>query len=306
MRYSRQEILIGKKAQNILKNSKVAIIGLGALGTVSAELLARAGVNLTLIDRDLIELTNLQRQLFQEKDINKPKALILKEKLKKINSNIKIFSHFEHLDYENINLLKSNLILDCTDNLETRFLINEFSIKNKIPFIYSSAIKNQGYVFNILGKPCLKCLLKKSITTETCETSGVLNTITNSISSIQVNEAIKILTKNSPEKDLIYLNLENNSLSKIKVKSDKNCPVCNNKFEYLEGKKSNISKYCNSYIFKEKFNYNLVKAKLKKLGSKEIQKAIIFDKITIFPKSIIIKTNSEKEAKSLYSRYIGN
>ncbi len=307
MRYSRQEIFLGKKSQKILSKSKVAIVGLGALGTVSAELLTRSGVNLTLIDRDLIELTNLQRQtLFSEKDINKPKVLVAEKKLRRINSEIVIKSHFINLDFQNVNLLKSEVILDCTDNLETRFLINEFSVKNRIPFIYASAIKNNGYVFNVLNKPCLKCILKNSKTTETCETTGVLNTITSMMASIQVNEAVKILTRNNPEKDLIYLNLENNALAKIKVNPDKNCPVCNGNFEYLSGKKQQVNNYCSTFIFKEKFDYDSVKLKLKKLGAGQFQKAIIFNKLTIFPDSVIIKTSSEKEAKSLYSRYIGN
>jgi len=189
MRYSRQEIFIGKENQKILENSTVSIVGLGALGSTAADLLARSGINLILIDRDLIDITNLQRQsLFTEEDIDKPKALITKEKLQEINSNIKIKPYFQDLTHKNINLIKSDLIIDCTDNLETRFLINEYSKKNNIPFIYGSAIKDKGYIFNILkNNPCLNCILKNSKTTETCETTGVLNTITNLIASIQVN-----------------------------------------------------------------------------------------------------------------------
>lgn len=307
MRYTRQEVFIGKDAQTKLQSSVVSIIGLGALGTVSAELLARSGVSLILIDRDLIELSNLQRQtLFSEGDIRKPKAIVTENKIKKINSKIKIKSYFENLDYNNISLIKSDLILDCTDNLETRFLINEFSIKNKIPFIFSSAIRDEGYLFNVLDKPCLKCILKNSKTTETCETAGVLNTTTNTISSIQVNEAIKILTKNKPERDLLHINLTKNTIKKIKVKPSKFCQVCRNKFELLSGKKQKVSNFCSAFIFKEKFDYYHAKSELKKLGAKEIQGAIVLDKITVFPNSILIKTNSIKEAKSIYSRYIGN
>ncbi len=306
MRYSRQEIFIGKKAQKILEKSTVSIIGLGALGTVTANLLARSGINLILIDRDLLELSNLQRQsLFNEKDINKPKVIAAGEKLKKINSQIKIKAYFEDLNYKNINIIKSDLILDCTDNLETRLLLNEFSIKNNIPLIYASAIRDKGYIFNIIKKPCLKCLLKNSATTETCETSGVLNTITNIIASIQVNETIKLLTNNNPEKDLIYLDLNTNSITKIKVSPNKKCPVCNKKFEYLNSKKT-IEKYCDSYIFRNKFNYNIVKKQLKSHGAIIVKNTIIFNKLTVFPNSVLIKTNSEEEAKSLYSKYIGD
>jgi len=178
MRYLRQEIFreIGKKGQSKLRKSTVAIVGLGALGSVSAELLARAGIGkLIVIDRDIVELSNLQRQsLYDESDIGKPKAIAAKEKLSKINSEIKIDIFIDDLNRENIDKILSlrgkyidekfnkivennkknknniDLILDCTDNLETRFLVNDFSIKNKIPFIYSSAVGSKGYVFNVM------------------------------------------------------------------------------------------------------------------------------------------------------------
>lgn len=312
MRYSRQEILIGKKAQQKLRNSTVSIVGLGALGSVSANLLARVGIGkLILIDRDLVEISNLQRQdLFTEEHLCKPKASVAKEILDKINSEVEIVSYFDDLNYKNINLIKSGLILDCTDNLETRFLINEFCIKNKIPWIYSSAVKDSGYVFNILpNKVCLKCILKDSKAEETCEISGVLNTITNLIASIQVNEAIKILTNNNPEKDLIFVNINKNELTKIKVKKDKTCAACNKKFEYLNGKKQvNFVKYCGSNVYKinKDFNFNKTKQNLKKLGIKDFKTAFQFKDMTIFKNSVLIKANSEKEAKSLYSKYMGN
>ena len=125
--------MLGKEAQAKLQNSLVAIVGLGALGTVSANLLCRAGVgHLVLVDRDLVELDNLQRQvLFDEGDISKPKAIRVAEKLRKINSEIKIESYFENLDQDTIDLLDTDLVLDCTDNLETRFLINDYCKKNK-------------------------------------------------------------------------------------------------------------------------------------------------------------------------------
>src|SRR3989344_2817250 len=171
MRYIRQEIFkeIGKIGQQKIGKSAIAIVGLGALGSVSAELLARAGISrLILIDRDVVELSNLQRQsLFDESDIGKPKALAAKEHLNKINSDVEIDFFIDDLNYNNINKIipiknpnneKNNkqvknqisLILDCTDNLESRFLINDFSTKNKIPFIYSSAVESKGYVFDII------------------------------------------------------------------------------------------------------------------------------------------------------------
>ena len=145
MRFTPQIIFekIGPNSQKKIENSVVCIIGLGATGTRSAELLARAGVGkLILIDRDVIEESNLQRQtLFTEKDLYKSKVFVVKSKLEEINSKTKIIAYFKDLNYKNVEDIKGDLILDCTDNLDTRFLINEFSIKNNIPWISTSKKK---------------------------------------------------------------------------------------------------------------------------------------------------------------------
>ncbi len=303
MRYIRQERLLGKANQKLLSRKTVSIIGLGAVGSVSAELLARAGIKkLILIDRDSIELHNLQRQsLYTEEDVGKSKARVIKEKLNKLNTETEIISYFDNLDNENINLFKSDLILDCTDNLETRFLINEFSVKNKIPFIYASAIGNEGYLFNIIPEEtCFNCIFKEIQGLETCETFGVLNSTTHLISSLQVNEAIKILLNQEHEKDLIYFNLKINELIKIKINKSRDCSVCSNQiFDYLEGKKSKeIVKFCGSsnYLIKGNFDFDKVNNRLKKENLP----------ISLFKNKALIKAKDEKEAKSLFSKYIGN
>jgi adenylyltransferase/sulfurtransferase len=229
-RYSRQELLLGKAQQNLLQSKTVAIIGVGGLGSPAAEMLARIGVSLLLIDKDKIEKSNLPRQfLFEEKDVGKSKALTAKNKLEKINSNLKIKAYNIELNQQNLNLIKNaDLILDCTDNLETRFLINKFCHQHKIPWIYASAIRNEGYVMPILPHgPCLNCFLKAG-NKETCQSAGVINTITTSIAALQVNLAVKILTKQKVEPTLYYLNLNNIELKKLKVNKNKNCVVCKN------------------------------------------------------------------------------
>ena len=326
MRYIRQEIFkeIGKKGQEKLRKSTVVVVGIGALGSNSAELLARAGIgNLILIDRDVVELSNLQRQrIFDESDVGKPKALAAKEHLMKINSDTKIDFFIDDLNFENIDKIlkyKIDLILDCTDNLETRFLINDFCIKNKIPFIYSSAVGSKGYVFNIIPNktPCLKCFLKEAQALDTCETAGVLNAITNLISSIQVNEAIKIILNKDYEKNLLFFDIWKNEWSKIKVNKNKNCIGCvKNNFEYLNGKKaSKIIKLCGENIYQikakniDKRKFIELKNKLKNIGKiVDFGYCINFDnKVTIFQDGrALIKAKDEKEAKSLYSKFVGN
>jgi len=230
MDLSRQELVIGKEAQKKLEQSKVAIVGLGATGSLTSELLVRSGVKkLILIDRDYIESSNLQRQhMFVVSDVGEPKVKVSEKYLKKINSKIKVKSYFDNLDHSNIDLIGADLVLDCTDNLQTRFLINDYCKKNKIDWIFSSAIKGHGYVFNVLSNgPCFNCVFGNLSSSDTCETVGVMNTITSLISSLQVNEAIKLLIDREPENDLIYVNIDKNNILKIKVNKKKSCEVCN-------------------------------------------------------------------------------
>lgn len=326
MRYTRQEIFkgIGKKGQNKLRNSTAAIVGLGALGSVSAELLTRAGIGkLILIDRDAVELTNLQRQvLFDESDLGRPKALAAKEHLSRINSEVKTDFFIEDLNFGNIGKILNEgigVILDCTDNMETRFLINDFSVKSKIPFIYSSAVGGRGCVFNVIPDKtaCLRCFIKEAAQLDTCETAGILNTITNLISSVQADEAIKILLKKDFERNLLFFNIWKNELMKIKLNKNKSCVCCaENNFEYLGGKKSSKAvKLCGDNIFQIKTKsmggkqFSTLKNRLRKIGRvADFGYCINFDsKMTIFSDGrALIKAKDEKEAKSLYSRLVGN
>ena len=234
MRYSRQTIFnkIGEKGQKILRKSKVAIVGLGGLGTNSANLLGRAGIGqLILIDRDIVELSNLQRQtLFTEQDIGKPKAVQVEKHLRKVNPDVKTESHIKDLDNTNIKLIESDLVLDCTDNLETRYLIKEFCIKKKVPWVHATCVRDVGTVFNVIsGKTCYKCVYGEAKNIESCNTVGILNTIVATTSSIQVNESIKILLGKNYCKDLIRINIWKPELKLIKVKKNPGCGACGNR-----------------------------------------------------------------------------
>ena len=262
-----------------------------------------------MIDRDYIEESNLQRQhLFTEKDIGKAKSEVMEKNLKKINSKINIISYFDNLDYNNVNLLKADIIIDCTDNLSTRFLINEYSIKNSIPWIYSAVIRNSGYIYNIIPKKaCLRCFIKETKNLETCESSGVMNTISTLISSLQVSETIKILIKDNYERNLLFLNLKENKLEKIKIKKNKKCPACNKNFEYLNGKnKQEVISFCgqDTYLIYGNFNYDQLKKKYS--NSKDLGKSFIYKDITFFKNKVMIKAKTKNRALSIYSKYIGN
>lgn len=240
-RYSRQYFVdkIGVKGQEMLLQSKVVIVGGGALGSRSAELLARAGIgNIIIIDRDRIELSNLQRQaLYTEEDIGKAKAIVIEERLKKINSSIQIRGIAESLADVNVDLLESDLVLDCTDNFEARLLINEYCKKKRMPWVYCAAIKTSGAVMSMTPKGgfCFRCVFQKTERPAcTSATGGILNSTAAMASSIQVAEAMKILTKQKPSPFLIKFDVWEEDIQKLKVKKDPKCPVCNNQFEFLK------------------------------------------------------------------------
>ena len=321
-RYSTQEILIGEKGQDKINKSMVAIVGLGALGSLSAQLLARAGVGkLVLIDRDYIELGNLHRQFFDEADVGEPKALVVEKQLKKINSKLRVEAHFNNLDYTNSEQLLggANLVLDCTDNLETRFLINDFCLKRQVPFVYAAAIAEKGYVYAILPekeRACFECIFKDSKARETCETAGVLNTTTASISVLQVNQAMKILLGKEVEKDLFYFDASGSRFEKIKVHRNPDCAAHAGKFLHLAGEastsKNKLVKFCGSKSYMMRvsagFDYKEQKKKLAKAGAVvDLGNAFLFKNATFFRDGrILVKASDEKEALSFFSKYVGD
>src|ERR1700733_2364252 len=205
-RYSRQVRFpqLGQAGQQALLKSRVSICGCGALGTVLANHLARAGVGfIRIIDRDFIETHNLQRQvLFDEDDVaqNLPKAEAAARKMRAINSTIAVEPVVTDLDHTNILDLvgDADLILDGTDNFDTRYLINDAAVKLGKPWIYGGVIGSEGQTMTIIpGKtPCLRCLIESAPPpgmTPTCETAGVLGPAVAVIASFEAVEAIKLL-----------------------------------------------------------------------------------------------------------------
>lgn len=235
-RYSRQiaSSIFKDNGQELLSKTKIAIIGQGALGTSTSELLARAGVGeLILIDHDNVELSNLQRQcLFIEDDLNTNKAETAKQKLNQINSEVKIITYNLKLNKDNINKIEQlknvNLILDCTDNFETRFTINKFCKTNQIPWIFSSAINTEGMIIFIHPEgPCLRCIFPEKVQNQFCNSEGILNTTIRIVSSLQVNSALNYILTQTYKQELIKVDSWNMKIEKFKVKKKKNCKICN-------------------------------------------------------------------------------
>src|SRR5579862_5960686 len=204
-RYSRQILFkeIGGDGQNKLSNGRVVIVGCGATGSVLASLLARSGVGrIRILDRDYVEPSNLQRQsLFDEDDAREsvPKAIAAARQIARFNSQITIEPQVADLVPRNVNSLLSqaDLILDGTDNFETRYLINDYAIANSVPWIYAAAVGSYAVTMNVLpaDTACLACIFPESPrgTIETCETAGILNSAVNLVASIAVTEALKLL-----------------------------------------------------------------------------------------------------------------
>ena len=236
-RYSRQLVLkeIGAKGQLKLSKACVAVVGCGALGTNTADSLVRAGVGrVILLDRDLVEYSNLQRQsVFSEEDAGQPKAWAVEQRLEKVNSDVKIDSVIDDLNSSNmqVHLKEADLVLDCTDNMETRKALNEYCLKARKPWIYAAVVQTYGYVMPVLpGKTaCLKCLLKKNPRTcdlPACGTHGVLNTAAKLVSAIQATQALKFIVTGEFDEGLFYSDAWNNKSDRLTVARNEECEAC--------------------------------------------------------------------------------
>ncbi len=307
----------------MLKKSAVAVIGIGALGTMTATLLARAGVGkLLLVDRDIVELHNLQRQtLFTEVDCNKPKAEVATEYLQKVNSTITIQANTSEITSESIDMLKGyDVILDCTDNMETRFLLNDFCVKYYKPWIYCGAIETKGRILVMTPRTaCFRCVfaVPQPGSLETCDTVGVLNTITTAMAAFQVTEALKLLTQQLYTKELIVLDIWNGDLTKIKVKKKADCPCCaKRQFPFLDGQKqTTVIKLCGQgriQIRGQKSDIATLEKRLRKFGNvKRSLYGLYFEtkKMNFFlfnDGRCLIKAKTPEEGKSIYAEYVGN
>ncbi|MED1470719.1 thiazole biosynthesis adenylyltransferase ThiF [Bacillus salipaludis] len=240
-RYSRQELFapIGKNGQQRIADKHVLIIGAGALGSGSAEALVRAGIGkLTIVDRDYVEWSNLQRQqLYTEEDAKNrlPKAIAAKNRLNAINSSVSVEALVADASVIEIEewARKVDLIIDATDNFETRMILNDVSQKYGVPWIYGACVGSYGISYTIVPErtPCLSCLLETvPLGGMTCDTAGIISPAVNMVVSYQISEALKILVGDldSLRNKLVSFDVWKNQYSAISVDSLKNadCPSC--------------------------------------------------------------------------------
>lgn len=338
-RYSRQMRFggIGEKGQRKLLDSRVTLCGCGALGTVMANALVRAGIgHVRIIDRDFIETHNLQRQvLFDEADIaaNLPKAEAAARKLRLINSTVTIEPIVTDIDRTNIEELckDADMVLDGTDNFEVRYLINDISVKLNKPWVYGGSIGSHGQTMTILPgeTPCLRCVFEAAPApgeVGTCETAGVLSPIINIIASFQVTECFKILTgqREAINRELIYVDVWENLTRRIKIApllGKVDCPCCQRRvFEWLDGQQgSQTTSLCGrnavqvAHRVASKLNFDEMARNLKEAGSTVSYNRFMLKfeadahEFTVFPdgRAIIKGTSDLDKARVLYAKYIG-
>src|SRR5438093_7021158 len=242
---------LGEDGQRALAASRALICGCGALGAVIANTLARAGIGkLRIVDRDFLELNNLQRQvLYDEDDVaaGLPKAIAAKNRLERINSTIEIEAVVANVDHTNIERLLdgADCLIDGTDNFETRFLLNDAAVKLGISWVYGGCLGAEGQSLTIIPgqTPCLRCRMPERPppgTTPTCDSAGILGTIIGVVASIEANEALKILSGHADaiSRTWTVLDLWDNTVRQIKLDSARapDCPCCGRReFPWLAG-----------------------------------------------------------------------
>ena len=335
-RYSRQILFdgIGSEGQASIASSRVVLVGCGALGTLQASLLVRAGVGtVRLIDRDFVEESNLQRQiLFDESDVRAllPKAVAAARKLCEVNSLVSVEGVVADVNRASAGRLLDgfDLILDASDNFDVRFLINDYAVKNRIPWIYGACVGAAGMMFTIVPgeTACLRCVFESAPPagiTPTCDTAGVIGPAASMVASLQVAEALKILAGQAGKvnRRITRLDLWENRITMTEPPvRDESCPCCGNReFFYLEGAMgAETSVLCGrnsvqiSRSGAEEVDLQALAAKLTPVarieGNRFLMRAVIDGyQLTVFAdgRAIVAGTNDPSIAKSLYARYVG-
>ncbi|KLA30487.1 molybdopterin-synthase adenylyltransferase MoeB [Bacillus cereus] len=335
-RYSRQQLFkpIGSRGQEKIRNKHVLIVGAGALGSASAESFVRAGIGkLTIIDRDYVEWSNLQRQqLYSEQDAREkiPKAIAAKNRLEQINSEVQIHAFVMDAVAENMeDLLKNvDVIIDATDNFDIRFVINDLSQKHNIPWIYGSCVGSYGMSYTVIPQetPCLHCVLKNvPVTGVTCDTAGIISPTVQVVAAYQVAEAFKILVGDfsAIRKTFFMFDIwsnQNHFIKLGKIKTD-DCPSCGSHrtYPYLSYEnQTKVAALCGRNtvqirpVENRKYDFDDMEKVLNKLGKVDRNpyllscqlndyRVVIFRDGRVF----IHGTNDISKAKQLYYRIFG-
>ena len=332
-RYSRQVILpeIGRTGQERLENSSVIIVGCGALGTVAATALTRAGVGrIRLVDRDFIEYHNLQRQiLFDEDDVRRqlPKAMAAQQHLAAVNSTVEVEGIVTDVNYRNVERLidGADVIVDGLDNLETRYLLNDASLKHRIPWVYGAAVSSCGMMMAVIPArtPCIRCLfpsLPPAGESATCDTAGVVNAAPMVVGALQAAETMKILL-GKETLGLVAVDVWTGTFSRLAVAPgpSSDCPACRGEYEFLSARFGvKTTSLCGRNAVQvmgsrgASLSFDELARRFAPLGDvsyNEFMLRFVVDgyEMVIFPdaRAIVKGTGDESIARSLYAKYVG-
>src|SRR6267143_550889 len=336
-RYSRQILFdgIGRDGQSRLIESRVLIVGCGALGSAQAEALARAGVGqLRIADRDFVESSNLQRQtMFTESDASErlPKAIACAQHMREINSEITVEAEIVDVNHSNIErLIKDcDVVLDGTDNFSTRYLINDACVKHSVKWIYGAAVGSYGVTMTIQPHqgPCLRCIFPEAppaASAPTCETAGVIMPIISVVAAVQVTEALKLLTgqTESLHHSLMQFDVWRNEWRRIALKE--RAPECStcvlHRFGSLDVEDREFAAIlCGRHAVQispaqpVQIDLAALRQRLQPAGEVNSNEYLLRFRtgdyeLTVFQdaRSIIRGTNDIATARSLYARFVGN
>jgi adenylyltransferase/sulfurtransferase len=345
-RYHRQVLLpqIGAAGQARLARASALIVGCGALGTVMAEQLARAGIGrLRLVDRDVVEWTNLQRQmLFDEADARDaaPKAVAAKRRLEQVNSAIEVEALVTDLHSGNVEDLagvqrggrRVSVILDGADNVETRYLLNDVAVKHGVPWVYGACVGTEGRVMPIQPgvTPCLRCVFPEppaGAELPTCDTAGVLAAAASVVASLQVVAAMWLLTGDLREggPSLLVLDVWRGHFRPIEIgERSPDCPACGRReYEFLERPGGGLTSLCGRHAVQvrpandaQQFDMSAAEAKLSRVANVQRTPYLLRCRLneaeglelTLFAdgRMIVAGTTDGDRAKSIYARYVGS
>ncbi len=327
-RYARHIALpeMGEKGQSKLSEKSVAVFGLGALGSTITDALARTGVGrLKLVDRDFVELSNLNHQiLYDESDLGIPKAEAALGRVNKINSDIKVESAVVDINPTNIEELLEDvdLVMDGSDNMELRYLVNDICVKIGVPWIYTAVLGTYGMNMNVFPTkgPCLRCLIPEKPSRgsmDTCESAGILFTLPRTMANIACTEAIKYLTDKPTRQELLTFDIWGYEYELTEVERRDDCETCvERNFEFLALEEDLTTELCgrNSVQINPSEKVELPLDQLVKRFESAERKGANMIKINLDDHTlnvfkngrvIVEGTDDTKKARSLYSRYIG-
>ncbi len=281
-----------------------------------------------VVDRDVVDLSNLQRQtLFTEQDVGRPKAVVAKELLHDINSDVDVEAQVTDIGYGNIERVVkgATVVLDATDNMDTRFLINDACVKHAIPWVYAGAVGVTGMVMPVVPKgPCLRCVfpaLPQPGQLPTCDTAGIINTLPAVVASLEVTEGFKIMLGKEPMKELLVLDVWLGEFQKINVKKNPACQTCGKRdFKYLEARERKfVASLCGRNAVQVvparelRGGLSDLRRRLSKLGDARVVDGVLRFKskdadLTVFAdgRTIVAGTTDIAKAKTVFSKYIGD